>query len=195
MDTIQYTYRKSILRKPVTYTLTDRGLLITSIEFKDKITPYLDIKALRFEYLPNNRYDTNRYSCTVYTIDNNEYQILSTTYAGIANFESQAASYLIFVKALLSLVRNANPNSIIYNGQTNFKYFGNMVFIILTFLLFFVFLSYLPISSSSSSSIIFKLILVGFYSFYLVISFKKNYPRKLKNDQEIDEKVLPKINE
>ncbi|HMU99215.1 MAG TPA: hypothetical protein PLC61_05190 [Chitinophagales bacterium] len=191
MDEIKYNYRKSILRHYVNYTLTKDGLLITSPDYKDRIIPYHEITSLRFEYLLNNRYDSNRYSCTIYTIDNKEYQILSTSYAGIANFENQAEPYVVFVKGLLAIVRKINPNSKIYLGQSKIKYFGNMVLLILVLLLLLSVMSYFPVSASFS--IVFKLIMIVFFSFYMVLSFTKNYPRELEIGQEIDESVLPKI--
>lgn len=191
MEEIKYNYRKSILRHHVNYALTKDGISITSPDYKDRLVSYKDINSLRFEYLLNNRYDTNRYSCTINTTDKKEYQILSTTYAGIANFEDQATTYLPFVKGLLELVRNANPDCKIYLGQSKVKYFGYILLMLLIFLLLFGILSFIPVTTTFS--IVLKFILIGFYSIYMGLSFIKNYPRELKIGQEIDESVLPKI--
>ena len=70
--------------------------------------PYRDIAGVRLSYAPS-RADHARYRCDLRMRSGQQIAILSTHYAGIADFEDRAATYAPFVRALIARVAAANP--------------------------------------------------------------------------------------
>ena len=187
----RYVFRKSFFEKPTEYQIGKDGIVLKNQNVLDKMILFSRIKSIRFEYLPNNRYDlSNRYACTIETLNNQKYQILSTTYVSLANFQSQAETYIPFVKSLYKTVRKEQPNCIFYVGQSKSKYYGTIIFSVLMFVMAYFILAFL---SLGGATVLFKFVLIGFYGIYLFKSIIRNRPKIIEDGQEIMESVLPDV--
>ncbi len=78
--------------------------------------PYRDIVGVRLSYAPS-RVDHARYRCDLRMRSGQQVAILSTHYAGIADFEDRAATYGPFVRALIARVAAANPAASFRSGR------------------------------------------------------------------------------
>lgn len=181
-----YTFKKSAFEKIQHWELTDNGLSFKQEGKTDALIPYQYISTIRMQYKPF-RYRTYNYSCIIST-GTSSVELFSTSYEGFADFSDLRETYTPFVKELVKTVQENNPNCIIQVGQTSSVFFGTLA---LNIFLLFVLLGlvyFIPIQGNMS--IVIKLVLVGYYFFYVVKSFKKNKPKQATSS-EIPSEVLP----
>jgi len=149
--------------------------------------PYREIVAVRLSYAPS-RFDHARYRCDLHMRSGQRLAILSTHYAGIANFEDRGASYAPFVRALIARVAEANPAVRLQSGKNVLVYMAEHVFLIVAFALLVVVLSAFGPSYLSESST--KLLVVVAAIPVLIAYARKNCPRRFRPDG-IPDDVLP----
>lgn len=183
-----YTFRKSAIEKPQHLELTENGIQIVKDEGKPKaFVSYKDLESIRLKYLANNRYRTNNYCCQL-KVRGATFDIYSNSYKGIGNFVDQAEDYVPFVKELVNLTKIANPNCLLYAGQTPFVFYGNIVAILIMVFFFSLVFHHLPVSPGFN--IFVKVALIGYYAVFLVKSFVINKPGQFTGE-EIPTYVLP----
>jgi hypothetical protein len=150
--------------------------------------PYVDIVALRLSYAPS-RADSARYRCDVRMRSGQQLAILSTHYAGIADFEDRAATYAPFVRALIARVAAANPSASFRSGKNPVTYWLEHIFLLAMVALLVFVLSvtgFAPLSESSWAKLF---IILGFIPL-LIAYTRKNWPRRFKPDA-IPRDLLP----
>jgi hypothetical protein len=152
--------------------------------------PYRDITGVRLSYAPS-RFDHARYRCDVRMRSGQQVAILSTHYAGIADFEDRAATYGPFVQALIARVAAANPSASFRSGKNPVTYVLEHLFLFAMVVLLVLVLSmvgFAPLSESSWA----KLFIILASIPLLVVYTRKNWPSRFKPDA-IPNDVLPEV--
>jgi hypothetical protein len=150
--------------------------------------PYRDIVGLRLSYAPS-RVDHVRYRCDLRMRSGQQVAILSTHYAGIADFEDRAATYAPFVEALIARVAAANSAASFRSGRSPVAYWLEHAFLLAMIALLVLVLSvtgFAPLSESSWAK--FFIILASIP--LLIVYTRKNWPSRFKPDT-IPKDVLP----
>jgi hypothetical protein len=143
---------------------------------------------VRLSYVPP-RVDSARYRCDLTMRSGGKIAILSTHYAGLADFEDRAATYAPFVRALIAKVAAANPSTRFRSGKNPIVYSAEYLFLLAMVALLVYVLSmtgYMPLSDSSWAKLF---IIIGFIPL-LVVYTRKNWPRGFTADA-IPQDVLP----
>jgi hypothetical protein len=150
--------------------------------------PDRDIVGVRLSYAPS-RVDGARYRCDLTMRSGRRLAILSTHYAGVADFEDRAATYTPFVRALIARVAPANPAARFRSGGTLAGYWTQHLFLLaMVALLVFVLaaIGFAPLSESSWAKFF---IILGFIPLMILYS-RKNWPRRF-TPNAIPQDVLP----
>jgi hypothetical protein len=150
--------------------------------------PYRDIAGLRLSYAPS-RVDSARYRCDLTMRSGGKVAILSTHYAGFADFEDRAATYAPFVRALIAKVAAANPAARFRSGKNPIIYSAEHLFLLAMIALLVYVLSITGWGPFSDSSWAKLFIVIGFIPL-LVVYTRKNWPGRFKPDA-IPQDVLP----
>jgi hypothetical protein len=150
--------------------------------------PYRDITGVRLSYAPS-RVDSARYRCDLRMRSGQQLAILSTHYAGIADFEDRAATYAPFVRALISRVAAANPSARFRSGKSPVTYWLEHLFLLAMVVLLVFVLSMTGLGYLSESS--WAKLFIVLCSIPLLIAYtRKNWPRRFAPDA-IPKDVLP----
>ena len=150
--------------------------------------PYRDIVGVRLSYAPS-RVDSARYRCDLRMRSGQQLAMLSTHYAGIADFEDRAATYAPFVRALIARVAAANPSARFRSGKNPVTYWVEHLFLLAMVVLLVFVLSmtgFAPLSESSWAKLG---IVLGSIPLLLVYT-RKNWPSRFMPDT-IPKDVLP----
>jgi hypothetical protein len=150
--------------------------------------PYRDIVGVRLSYAPS-RVDSARYRCDLTMRSGRTIAMLSTHYAGIADFEDRAATYAPFVRTLIAKVAAANPSARFRSGKNPITYWAEHLFLLAMVALLIFVLSItgtMPLSDSSWAKLF---IIIGFIPL-LIVYTRKNWPNRFKPDA-IPSDVLP----
>jgi hypothetical protein len=150
--------------------------------------PYRDIVGVRLSYAPS-RVDSARYRCDLTMRSGGTIAMLSTNYAGIADFEDRAATYAPFVRTLIAKVAAANPSARFRSGKNPITYWAEHFFLLAMVALLIFVLSItgtMPLSDSSWAKLF---IIIGFIPL-LIVYTRKNWPNRFKPDA-IPSDVLP----
>jgi hypothetical protein len=150
--------------------------------------PYRDIVGVRLSYAPS-RVDSARYRCDLTMRSGGTIAMLSTHYAGIADFEDRAATYAPFVHTLIAKVAAANPSARFRSGKNPITYWAEHFFLLAMVALLIFVLSItgtMPLSDSSWAKLF---IIIGFIPL-LIVYTRKNWPNRFKPDA-IPSDVLP----
>jgi len=150
--------------------------------------PYRDIVGVRLSYAPS-RVDSARYRCDLTMRSGGTIAMLSTHYAGIADFEDRAATYAPFVRTLIAKVAAANPSARFRSGKNPITYWAEHLFLLAMVALLIFVLSItgtMPLSDSSWAKLF---IIIGFIPL-LIVYTRKNWPNRFKPDA-IPSDVLP----
>jgi hypothetical protein len=150
--------------------------------------PYRDIASVRLSYAPS-RVDSVRYRCDLTMRSGRRLAILSTHYAGVADFEDRAATYAPFVRALIARVAAANPSARFRSGKNPVAYWAEHLFLLAMVALLVFVLSVTGFAPLSESSWAKFAVIIGFIPL-LIVYTRKNWPRSFKPDA-IPEDVLP----
>jgi hypothetical protein len=150
--------------------------------------PYRDVVGVRLSYAPS-RVDWVRYRCDLRLRAGQRLAILSTHYAGMADFEDRAASYVPFVRALVGRVANANPGASFRSGKSIMAYWAEHVFLVAIVAILVFVLSAVGLSSITGLVWVKLLIILGSVPLLLAYT-RKNWPRRFKPDA-IPGDVLP----
>jgi hypothetical protein len=138
--------------------------------------PYRDIVGVRLSYAPS-RVDSARYRCDLQMRSGQRLAVLSTHYAGIADFEDRAATYSPFVRALIARIAAANPSASFRSGKNPLVYLAEHVFLFAMFALLIFVLSAVGFGPLSESSWLKLVIIIGFIPL-LIAYMRKNWPRR-----------------
>ena len=150
--------------------------------------PYRDIVGVRLSYAPS-RADSARYRCDLTMRSGAALAILSTHYAGFADFEDRAATYAPFVRALIARVAAANPSARYRTGRNPVAYWAEHLFLIAMIALLVFVLSVTGFAPLSESSWAKFAVIIGSIPLLLVYS-RKNWPGRFAPDA-IPKDVLP----
>jgi hypothetical protein len=151
--------------------------------------PYREIAEVRLSFSPT-RFDRGRYRCDIRMKSGARTAILSTHYAGIADFQDRAATYVPFVHGLIARVAAANPHCRFRAGKSPLVYWAEHLFLLAMFALLVIVLAAIGGSHMSESSWTKLMLILG--AIPLLIAYTRaNYPRSFKPDA-VPEAVLPK---
>jgi hypothetical protein len=150
--------------------------------------PYRDMMELRLSYSPS-RIDHNRYRSDIRMRSGRRVAVLSTHYAGIADFEDRSATYVPLVRGLVARVAAENPQVKFRSGKRPLVYFAEHLFLLAMVALLVFVLSITGVTYLSDSSWARVAIIVGFIPL-LVLYTRKNWPRTFAPDA-IPPDVLP----
>ncbi|RZK58649.1 MAG: hypothetical protein EOO91_07655 [Pedobacter sp.] len=184
-----YTFRKSVLTKPETYTVTDDGLDFTFDGISHATCPYQNIKSIRLIYFPT-RLKTNNYICEI-TLNvpiDLKIKIPSISYVSFGEFKDEANSYSQFVKKLANQISRANPFCKFYAGKPMWKFMLENTLVLLFLAFLFWLLS--AFSSAISGIVVLRILIVGLSLYYIVKAFTINLPKEF-HPLAIPEKLLP----
>ena len=150
--------------------------------------PYRDIVGVRLSYAPS-RADSARYRCDLTMRSGGKIAILSTHYAGFADFEDRAATYAPLVRALIARVAAANPSARFRSGKNPVTYWAEHLFLLAMVALLVFVLSVTGVAPLSESSWAKLMIVLGSIPLLLVYT-RKNWPGRFKPDA-VPKDVLP----
>jgi hypothetical protein len=150
--------------------------------------PYASISELRLSYAPS-RIDSARYRCDVTMKDGAAEVILSTHYAGIGDFESRAATYVPFVRALVARVAAANPAVQLRSGKRPLAYILEHA-VLLAMLLLLALVLELVGGVGLTGMVLIKLMIVACYVPIAFLYMRKNWPRHFAANA-VPQDVLP----
>jgi hypothetical protein len=150
--------------------------------------PYRDITGVRLSYAPS-RADSARYRCDLTMHTGRRLAILSTHYAGLADFEDRGATYAPFVRALITRVAAANPSAAFGSGRSPAAYWAEHLFLVVMVALLVFVLSVTGFAPLSESSWAKFAVILGFIPL-LIVYTRKNWPRRFK-PAAIPKDVLP----
>ena len=137
--------------------------------------PYGDIREIRLSFAPT-RVDRARYRCDFQLKNGTLVAILSTHYAGFADFEDRGATYAPLVRGLIERVAAANPACKFEAGKRPGAYWGEHIFLFLMVLLL-VFVIGGVGGASLSTFVLIKLGILVFYIPVMILYSRKNWPR------------------
>ncbi|MCC6888830.1 MAG: hypothetical protein IT536_09870 [Hyphomicrobiales bacterium] len=150
--------------------------------------PYRDVTGVRLSYAPS-RADAARYRCDITLRSGQRLAIVSTHYAGFADFEDRAATYIPFVRELIAKVAAANPRARFRSGKNTAIFIAEHLFLLAMVALLVGVLGLvgaIPLSESTWT----KLFIVLGSIPLLIVYFRKNWPRSFHPDASPAE-VLP----
>jgi len=181
-----YSERKNAFEKTQFWTI-ENGFLIKKQEDKmDQIVELKNIKSIQLFYKPH-RYRTYNYACRIVTENGLKLEILSTSYESFGDFKNQAETYNPFIQNIVSQTFKKNNRCKIFTGLTVKSF---LIQYLLTFLILWAVTSLL--SAFGSGGQMFRLLVMAFYLYYIIVGFKKNFPKEIY-DGKIPEKVLPTL--
>lgn len=123
-DSASFAVRRSVLEADCTWTVDDGGLRCSSGESAHHMA-FSDIAAVRIEWT-GSRFDHGRYTVNVKGRGGASATIVSTHYAGFAQFEDRSASFTPFLRTLVRLTAQHNPACAFYAGAPLAKYIFNI---------------------------------------------------------------------
>ncbi|WP_316768025.1 hypothetical protein [Pedobacter frigiditerrae] len=184
-----YTFRKSVLTKPETYSVTEDGLGYTFDGVNFANCPYQNIKSLRLIYFPT-RLKTNNYCCeiTLNVPEDLKIKIPSISYVSFGEFEDGAINYNTFVKELSKRISQNNPLCKFYAGKPLWKFVLENTLVLLFLAFLFWILS--VFSSAISGIVVLRIFIVGLSLYYIIKAFTINLPKEF-DPLAIQEKLLP----
>jgi hypothetical protein len=185
-----YTFRRSVLTVPETWTVTPMGLDYTNNGVDHFTCPFQNIVSIRLKYAPT-RMKTNNYNCELELNPSTKIKIPSISYASFANFEDKAVDYRAFVQDLSEAVVKVNPTCIFYSGRKMSSLIIENGLILL--MLIFLFWIFTALSAAFSGFIVIKIIII-LYSLYFVIKAIGINKPGFFNPNQIPEKILPASN-
>ena len=150
--------------------------------------PYRDIVGVRLSYGPS-RVDLGRYRCDLRMRSGQQLAIVSTHYAGIADFENRAATYAPFVRALIARIAAANPSARFRSGENPVAYWADHLFLLAMVAMLVFLLSITGFAYVVDSAWV-KLFIIIFFIPLLIAYTRKNWPRNFRPDA-IPKDVLP----
>ena len=150
--------------------------------------PYRDIVSIRLSYAPS-RINSTRYRCDLRMRSGRQIAILSTHYAGIADFEDRAATYVPLVRALIVRVAAANPAAAFRSGKHPLAYWAEHIFLLAMVVLLVLVLSMTGFAYVGDSAWV-KFAIILFFIPLLLAYTRKNWPRGFKPDA-VPKDVLP----
>lgn len=150
--------------------------------------PYRDIVDVRLSYAPS-RVDSGRYRCDLRTRSGQRLAILSTHYAGIADFEDRASTYVPFVRALVARVADVNPSASFRRGKRPFAYWSELIFLTVMVAILVLVLSLVGFGPLSDVTWAKLFIVLGSIPL-LIVYTRKNWPGSFKPDA-IPDDLLP----
>ena len=150
--------------------------------------PYRDIVELRLSYAPS-RIDHRRYRCDIRMRSGQRLAVLSTHYAGIADFEDRSATYVPLVRGLIARVAAENAAARFRSGKRPLVYWAEHLFLVAMVALLVFVLSVTGVGYLSDSSWAKLAIVVGFIPL-LILYTRKNWPRRF-SPTAIPSDVLP----
>jgi hypothetical protein len=151
--------------------------------------PYASIVELRLCFDPT-RADSTRHRCDIRLADGRRASVYSNHFAGVADFEDRAATYVPLVRGLVARVAAANPACRFRSGKRPFVYWAEHIMLLFLFaLLVFVLAAFG--GAGLSDLVLVKLgIIVGFIPVMIMYTLK-NYPRAF-DPAAIPAAVLPR---
>ena len=137
--------------------------------------PNRDIVELRLSYAPS-RIDHRRYRCDIRMRSGQQLAVLSTHYAGIADFEDRSATCVALVRGLIARVAAENSQARFRSGKRPLVYLAEHLFSLAMVALLVFVLSLTEAGYLSESSWVKLAIVAGFIPL-LVLYTRKNWPR------------------
>ncbi len=178
-DAITHRVRTSILEKETVWRLTPDALEREQVLKDGKVLavryPYQDIREIRLSFAPS-RFDRSRYRCDLQLKNGTLAAILSTHYAGFADFEDRGATYAPLVRGLVERVAAANPGCKFEAGKRPSTYWGEHIFLFLMIALL-VFVIGMVGGLSLSHLVLVKLGILVTYIPLMILYTRKNWPR------------------
>jgi hypothetical protein len=137
--------------------------------------PYASIVELRLCFDPT-RANDSRYRCDVRLADKRRATVYSTHFAGVADFEDRAASYVPLVRGLVRRVAGASPRCRFRSGKRPFVYWAEHIVLLFLFaLLVFVIAAFG--GAGLSDHVLVKLGIVAGFIPLLILYTLRNFPR------------------
>lgn len=186
-QSIQYTFRKSVLEQAKTYKLTQDSVTVTEQGNTAFAIPYNQIHSIRLYYQPQ-RFRTNNYVCKV-QYNNGSMLIKSTSYTTVGHFADLSYTYTPFVKELVKITLQKNLNAKVYSGNTFALYWLYVFITTATVLGLAAFFTFFPVFAGFG--FIVSILVIAYYLFYSLKMFVRNYPKRVPNGT-IPDTVLPK---
>ena len=150
--------------------------------------PSAAVVALRLSFDPT-RFDTARHRCDLRLADGRAVSLFSTHFAGIADFEDRAATYVPLVRELVARVAAANPSCRFSAGKRSLAYFAQHAFLLAIALLLVLVLGLVG-EVAFSTLVLVKLGIIAAFVPVLISYARKNRPRRF-DPPAIPVDVLP----
>ena len=179
VDAITHRVRSSILEQETIWRLMpdalEREQVLTDGEGLTVRYPYRDIREIRLSFAPS-RADSRRYRCDLQLTNGTLAAILSTHYAGFADFEDRGSTYTPLVRGLVERVAAANPARKFQAGKRPGTYWGEHIFLFLMLALLVFVLGTIG-GASLSDLVLVKLGILIAYIPLMILYTRKNWPR------------------
>lgn len=191
-DVITHRVRSSVLERETSWRLMPDALEREQVlkDGKDLTVryPYRDIREIRLSFAPS-RVDSRRYRCDFQLTNGTLAAILSSHYAGIADFEDRGATYVPLVRGLIAHVAAANPKCKFEAGKRPGTYWGEHIFLFLMLMLL-VFVLGAVGGLSLSHLVLVKLGILVTYIPLMILYTRKNWPRSF-DPTAIPAEIMP----
>lgn len=185
----QHTVRVSAIEPERIWKLNGDTLWMGTEGQPDIPIPLNNISKVRLAYEPS-RFQHKRFRCYLYNYSTKVATIQNDHYKGIASFEDRSESYNDLLRILIPRIASLSPNAKFLTGTSYFIWFGNLLFIIVTFS--FLILAMSLMFSAITGLIILKLVFIAFFIPTLFLWFKRNKPSKF-DPSSIPISLLPNI--
>jgi hypothetical protein len=186
---LAYSVRANVFEPEMTWRLGPDALEVeTGAGAAPLRLPYRDFIEIRLSFAPS-RADSARYRCDLRVFGQASTAILSTHYAGIADFEDRGASYAPFVRGLVAQVAAANPKCRFRAGKSFIVYWAEHLFLLAMVALLVAVL--IAIGSSHWSEVTWNKFWITLAAIPLLIAYSRaNWPRRF-DPRNIPDDVLP----
>lgn len=184
----QPTYKivESIRKRETVHTLTDSAMVVRVDGRDDLRIEYKDVHRVWLSYRPR-RFRQFNYECQI-LFRSFKFNINSSGYKGVGNFEDQRATYTPFIQEFVRRLKLANPGAKVYKGSPPMRFWVSLLIVLFTILILMDVLYYFPFLGGFTYALHF---LMFFYFFYYSIRvFRNNYPHEIR-DPEMVRKALP----
>jgi len=187
LPAVAHRTRRSILDNEATWKLGETAVERSATGESDRRIPYADIAETRLSYDPT-RFESSRYRCDIVAKSGVRERIVSVSYSSPANFESRAATYTPFVRALAREVGRANPDCRFIAGKKPLTYFAEHAFLLAILLLLAstLYLTGMPVGGV----VAIKLGLLAVYVPVMLRYTRINRPRRF-DPENVPADVLP----
>lgn len=130
-DAVIYSHRKSTADFNRTYTVEEDSLYWQDEAGRYGQLFFNDLSSIQSQFSPS-RFQSNRYSVRIKSLDNNILELTNTSYVSFSDFEDRSDTYVPFVRALHEKILRHNPGVNFQKGTSLSGYIFAIMVLVFT---------------------------------------------------------------